>query len=56
MQIRIIKSAKNEEYQKDDQDNIHNSKKLLKELVTPWANTDRIVCADSYFVSVPAAE
>ena len=22
----------------------------------PWANTDRIVCADSYFASVPAAE
>ena len=21
-----------------------------------WANTDRIVCADSYFASVPAAE
>ena len=22
----------------------------------PWANTDRIICADSYFVSVPASE
>ena len=22
----------------------------------PWANTDRIIFADSYFVSVPAAE
>ena len=22
----------------------------------PWANTDRIICADSYFASVPAAE
>ena len=22
----------------------------------PWANTDRIVCTDSYFASVPAAE
>ena len=25
-------------------------------LVMPWANTDRIVCADTYFASVPAAE
>ena len=22
----------------------------------PWANTDRIVCTESYFVSVPVAE
>ena len=29
---------------------------MMKELVMPWDNTDRIVCADSYFESVPAAE
>lgn len=29
---------------------------VLKELVYPWANTGRIVCADSYFASVAAAE
>ena len=28
---------------------------VLKDLVLPWANTDRIVCADSYFASVGAA-
>ena len=56
MHIRIVKSAKNEEEQQDDRDNLPNGKKVLKELVIPWDNTDRIVCADSYFVSVPAAE
>ena len=29
--------------------------KVLKDLVMPWANTDRIVCAYSYFASVGAA-
>ena len=28
---------------------------VLAELVRPWANTDRVVCADSYFASVQAA-
>ena len=28
---------------------------VLVELVRPWANTDRVVCADSYFASVQAA-
>ena len=56
MRLRIVKSAKNEEEQKDDEDNLPHGTKVLKELVMPWANTDRIVCADSYFASVPAAE
>ena len=30
--------------------------KVLKELMLTWAKTNRIVCADSYFASVPAAE
>ena len=56
MQLRIVKSLKNEEDQQDDRDNLPHGTKVLKELVMPWANTDRIVCADSYFTSVPAAE
>ena len=31
-------------------------KKLLEDLVIQWDNTDRIICTDSYFTSVPAAE
>ena len=56
MRIRIVKYAKNEEDQKDDEDNTPHGTKVLKEIVMPWANTDKIVCADSYFASVPAAE
>jgi hypothetical protein len=29
---------------------------ILRELVLPWSHTNRIVCADSYFASVPAAQ
>ena len=29
---------------------------VLKGLVLPWANSDRVVCADSYFTSVGAEE
>ena len=56
MRLSIVKSAKNEEEQQDDEENPPHGKKLLKELVMPWANIDRIVCTDSYFSSVPAAE
>ena len=56
MWLRIVNSAKNEEDQQDDRDNLPHGTKVLKELLMQWANTDRIVCADSYFASVPAAE
>ena len=51
-----MNSAKNEEEQQDDEENLPHGTKLLKELVIPWAKMDRILCADSYFSSVPAAE
>ena len=56
MRLRIVKSAKNKEEQQDDRDNLPHGTKVLREIVMPWANMDRIVCADSYFASVPAAE
>ena len=56
MRIRIVKSTKNEEDQQDDRYNLPHGTKVLKKIVMIWANTDRIVCADSYFASVPAAE
>ena len=56
MWLRIVKSAKNEEEQQYDEENIPHGTKVLKELVIPWANTDMIVLADSYFASVPADE
>ena len=56
MWLRTVDSAKNKEEQKYDDDNIPNGIKVLKYLIIPWSNTDSIVCADSYFASVPAAE
>ena len=54
--ISIVKSANNEADQEDDEDNIPYSKKLLKELVLPWDNMEHIICADTYFASVPDAK
>ena len=50
MRLSIGKSESNEEQQKDDEDdedNLPHGTKVLKELVMPWDNTDRIICADS---------
>ena len=38
MWLRIVKSAKNEEEQKDDRENVPHGAKALKELVMPWDN------------------
>ena len=46
MRLRIFKYVINEEEQEDDEDNRTHGTKVLKELVVPWANTDRIVCVD----------
>ena len=47
MQLRIVKYEKNEEEQQDDKEYIPYGKKVLKKLVMPWDNKNRIVCADS---------
>ena len=39
----------------DDNGHLHGTKVLLS-LILPWANSDLIVCVDSYFASVGAAE
>ena len=56
MRLMIVKSVNNEEEKQYNIDNILHGTKVLKKLVMPWANTDWIVCANSYFTSVPAAE
>ena len=56
IRLRILKSANNEEEHQYDKENLPHGTKVLKELVMPWDNTDRIVCAGSYFASVPTAE
>ena len=44
-----------EECAKEDKD-LNEGTKVLKELVMPWAKTDRLAVADSYFASVMTAE
>jgi len=38
------------------EDDLPHGTTVLKKLVAPWAGTKRVVCADSYFASVTAAE
>ena len=56
MWLMIVKYENNEEDQKDNKDNLSHGTKVLKELVIPWANMDKTVCAYSYSASVPAPE
>ena len=56
MRDRVVNSAKNEEEQQDDEENISRGTKLLKGVLMPWDNTDRIFFTDSYFASVSDAE
>ena len=37
-----------------DQGLLHGAK-VMRDLLMPWMHSDRIVCGDSYFASVPAA-
>ena len=38
-----------------EQELLHGGAKVMRDLVMPWMNSDRVVCGDSYFASVPAA-
>ena len=52
MRLRIVKSARNDAEQEENEENTPYGTKVMKKLVLPWDNTDRIVCEDSYFSSV----
>ena len=56
--LKIVKTATEAEAlgaNEDDNGLLHGTK-VLKELIQPWAFTNRMVCADSYFASVGTAE
>jgi hypothetical protein len=40
----------------EDESGLLHGTKVLKELIEPWAFTNRMVCANSYFASVGTAE
>jgi hypothetical protein len=55
MQLKLVKTAEEEDeaHQNTGTDGLMHGTSVLKQLVLPWANLQRIVCADSYFASVP---
>ena len=61
MRLKLVKTADENrnatEVNHDPQgQELPHAAAILKELILPWAHTNRIVCADSYFASVPAAK
>ena len=63
IRLKLVKNSEEEDHQQqvteesaaDEQTLLHGAS-VMKELVLPWLHTDRIVCGDSYFASVPAAQ
>ena len=58
IRLKLVKTATEEEANSiavDSNGSLHGAN-VLYSLICPWTNTDRIVCADSYFASVQAAE
>jgi hypothetical protein len=58
IQLKLVKSQQEEEgaYLQEDDDGLLHGTKVLLSLVKPWAGSWRLICADSYFASVPAAK
>ncbi len=57
MQLKIVKTAEEEgSHTRPDETGLPHGTAVLKGLVLPWSNTNRVVCADSYFASVTTAE
>ena len=58
LRIRLTKTAdeRDTEHKNEGDDGLIHITKVLKTLVAPRTNTNRIVCADSYFASVGLCE
>ena len=58
IQIWLVKTKVEEEANSiaEEVEGMSHGTKVLLELVDKWADTDRIVCVDSHFASVPASE
>ena len=61
--MKLVKTSDEEDRQQEDEAEESNNEEgllhgaaVMKELVLPWLHSDRIVCGDSYFASVPAAQ
>jgi hypothetical protein len=58
LRLKIVKTVTEGEEEPEEAigDGLNHGTKVLKFLVEPWSRSDRVVCADSYFASVNAAE
>jgi hypothetical protein len=57
LRLKLVKTAEEEGANTlEEDDGLLHGTVVLKNLVLPWANTNRIVCGDSYFASVGACE
>jgi hypothetical protein len=53
MRLKLVKTMEEQNaHAQPGDDGLQHGTSVLKYLVLPWARTDRIVCADSYFASV----
>lgn len=57
LRLLVVKGAEDSElHMQDNNEGLAHGTAILKYLVLPWANSQRGVCADSYFASVTSAE
>ena len=59
MRLKLVKTADENRAAAEEQgetERVPHSAAIINKLVLPWIHTDRIVCADSYFASVPAVK
>ena len=58
LRLILVKSAdeRESEHLNTSEDGLLHGTQVLKTLVAPWTNSNRIVCADSYFASVGCCE
>jgi hypothetical protein len=61
MRLKLVKTADENcaaaaAAEEQETERVPHSAAILRELVLPWIHTDQIVCADSYFASVPAVK
>jgi hypothetical protein len=57
LRLKVVKGAEadRESHQEGKEETTLHGAQILYDLVSSWRNSHRIVCADSYFASVPAA-
>ena len=57
LRLKLVKNAGSEvQVRLEENEGLTHGCIVLKDLVRPWFNTQRVVCADSYFSSVSTAE